>query len=151
MLEELSEATAGAAEKGDKVAIERSQVAMFSPTPDNRKVDVGTVFKSYWIFLRIDSLPKWLPMEMRIRRSIRKAIGVTDPSSSFPIFGGFTPRLCWSLANAPASPRWIETTAWRILSAAMASRGGTECAAEGFFIDTGEIVPADLLRPRKST
>jgi hypothetical protein len=48
-----------------------------------------------------------------------------------------------ALIEAPASPKWVETTAWRILSSAIAFAFG-RIESAGFFVDTRDIVPPDL-------
>jgi hypothetical protein len=145
-LEELTEAIAGAAENADKVAIEAVAGSNVFAYPRRDVTDVDSLQKL--LDLPAAQLIATLASNGNTHSTIYKKGYWGDRSIELVshLWRIHPASLLEALENAPASPRWIETTAWRILSAAMAFAVG-RIRPEGFFVDTGDIVPADLFAP----
>jgi hypothetical protein len=139
----LSETTTGATKEADKVAIEAVAGSNVFAYPRRHVKEVDGL--QHLLDLPADQLIAKLVSKGNTHSTIYKKGYWGDRSIELVshLWRIHPASLLEALGNAPASPRWIETTAWRIVSAAMAFAVG-RIRPEGFFVETREIVPADL-------
>jgi hypothetical protein len=143
MLEQLGQVAAGASEKADKEAIEAVAGNNVFSYPRRHVEDVDRLQEL--LDLPADKLIAELTSTGNTHSTIYKKGYWGDRSIELVshLWRIHPASLLDALKNAPASPKWVENTAWRILSAAMAFAVG-RIRPEGFFVDTREIVPTDL-------
>jgi hypothetical protein len=143
MLEKLSEATAGAVEESDKLAI--AAVAGNSVFAYSRRHAEDVDSLQQLLDLPADQLIGRLASNGNTHSTIYKKGYWGDRSIELisHLWRIHPASLLEALKNAPASPRWIENTAWRIVSWAMASAVG-RIHSDTFFVDTHNVVPPDI-------
>jgi len=145
-LELLGQAAAGASEKSDKEAIEEVAGSSVLVYPRRPVVDVARLQEL--MDLPTDQLIAESTSTGNVHSTIYKKGYWGDRSIELVshLWQTHPESLLEALKNAPASSKWIENTAWRVLSSAMALATG-RIRPEGFFTETSKVVPTDIFAP----